>query len=104
MNIRSLLLVVGMISCISGGKEPETDEVDFASISDCESCLKNGGAWQPEIEHEPCNPSCAWQDVSCFLDECPECTEESCGCFSEQECLEVNCNWIYDDFGSYCVE
>ena len=35
----------------------------------CSACLDTGGTWQPEANE--CTTDCALQDISCFVDSCP---------------------------------
>lgn len=89
-------------ACISGTPD-SADSVPDEAV-DCEECLNLGGTWQPEAGG--CTEDCAFQDVSCFTDTCPDaCSVESCdSCFSEEDCTSAGCTWEQEAEAMWCTE
>ncbi len=52
----------------------------------CSACLADGGTWQPEAE--ACTADCDIQDISCFVDRCPDVPTEDC-----DSCLASGGTW-----------
>ena len=71
---------------------------------ECETCLAEGGTWQPEVP--VCSEDCAYQDISCYTESCPGECEDNCGyCFGDQkECEEQGCTWHQEAEAVWCAE
>ncbi|MEE2780365.1 MAG: hypothetical protein VYE15_07570, partial [Myxococcota bacterium] len=90
--------------------EPEEED---PAMSPCWNCLMTGGTWQPEAE--ACTTNCDIQDISCYVDSCPEeepmddqwiCTEllecvdvVPAGCTSDFDCADGFCKTPYGQCG-----
>jgi len=90
----SLLVLLLTVAC--GPTVPSSES--------CEACLSSGGTWQPEVEE--CTTNCDIQDISCFVDSCPEaCAPDACGnCFDETSCTEASCTWNQEGEAFWCTE
>ena len=85
------------------GEDAGTDP-DAGELSDCERCLESGGTWQPEAN--ACTVNCDIQDISCFVDECPEpCGADNCdGCFGQRDCEDAGCTWRQMQEFAFCSD
>ena len=93
----SMLPFFALILCFFACNGTKTDT--STPLSDCQECLNDGGTWQVD----ECTSNCALQDISCFRDTCPPaCSEDCSGCFSESECNNAGCEWVWQEFDSTC--
>jgi hypothetical protein len=105
--MRALFLSVILASCSDGNDSgtPTDDSgvpIDDSGTDDCESCLRAGLTWQPEIES--CTEDCSYQDISCYRDECPGSCADDCGfCFSSGECEANGCTWQSSNEAQWCT-
>ena len=88
-----MVVALLLVGC-SGGDVTENES--------CESCLNDGGTWQPG---SGCTEDCAIQDISCFRDECPgACEAGACGnCFEQSACEAASCEWKNSEEAFWCA-